>query len=370
MNYLRRRVIVLLLPLTILLPHCSCFAAQRPNVLLILSDDQGSIDLNCYGAHDLATPCLDTLAQHGVRFTQFYAAAPVCSPSRAALLTGRYPQRAQLATNAGCQPGQGGMPAAQITIAELMQQAGYVTGHVGKWHLGYRPELMPNSQGFDNSFGHMGGCIDNYSHFFYWSGPNRHDLWENGQEVWAPGRYFPDLMVEHCKKFLTEHRSEPFFLYWAINVPHYPLQAADKWRQYYAHLPQPRNMYAAFVSTMDERIGQVLAHLHSLGLEDNTIVIFQSDQGHSTEVRTFNGGGNAGPYRGAKFSLFEGGIRVPAMISWPGTLPQGEVRDQLCTAVDWYPSILQLCDVSPAKHLIDGHSLVDIIYCGLAPERT
>ncbi len=344
------------------------WADERPNVLLILTDDQGSIDLNCYGAQDLATPCLDGLAQRGVRFTQFYAAAPVCSPSRAALLTGRYPQRAQLATNAGSLPGEGGMPAAQITLAELMKQAGYVTGHVGKWHLGYAPELMPNGQGFDDSFGHMGGCIDNYSHFFYWGGPNQHDLWENGREVWAPGSYFPDLMVQRCKQFLSQHREQPFFLYWAINIPHYPLQATEKWRLYYADLPQPRSMYAAFVSTMDERVGQVLDHLRSLGLDSNTVVIFQSDHGHSTELRTFEGGGHAGPYRGAKFSLFEGGVRVPAIISWPQSLPQGEVRGQLCTAVDWLPTILQLCSVPAPTHRIDGHSLADIIRRADAPE--
>ncbi len=340
---------------------------ERPNVLLIYSDDQGAVDLNCYGAHDLTTPCLDQLAQRGVRFTQFYSAAPVCSPSRAALLTGRFPQRAQLAENAGSQPGGTGMPAAQVTLAELMQGAGYVTGHVGKWHLGYTPQTMPNSQGFADSFGHMGGCLDNYSHYFYWSGPNRHDLWDNGQEVWAPGAYLPDLMVERCTKFVTDHRFAPFLLYWAINVPHYPVQPSEKWRQHYADLPHPRSQYAAFVSTMDECIGQVLEHLESEGLEQNTIVIFQSDQGHSTEERSFSGGGSAGPYRGAKFSLFEGGIRVPAIVSWPTELPQGEVRDQLATSVDWLPTILEFCGVPQPAHRIDGVSLANLIRHREAP---
>ena len=260
------------------------------------------------------------------------------------------------------------MPAAQITMAEMMKAAGYVTGHVGKWHLGYTAELMPNAQGFDSSFGHMGGCIDNYSHFFYWVGPNRHDLWENGQEVWADGQYFPDLMVQRCKDFLARHRAQPFFLYWAINVPHYPLQATEKWRAHYAQLPPPRNMYAAFVSTMDERIGEVLDHLRTLGLQENTIIVFQSDHGHSTEQRTFGGGGNAGPYRGAKFSLFEGGVRVPAVISWPKKIPQAEVRSQLCTAVDWLPTIAQLCDVPLPNCRIDGTSLVEVINDAAAPD--
>ena len=126
---------------------------------------------------------MDSLAARGVRFTQFYAAAPVCSPSRAALLTGRYPLRAGMTGNAGSQPGGHGLPAEQITMAEMFKAAGYATAHIGKWHLGYTPDQMPNAQGFDYSFGHMGGCIDNFSHFFYWQGPNRHDLYRNGQEV-------------------------------------------------------------------------------------------------------------------------------------------------------------------------------------------
>ncbi|NQV23435.1 MAG: sulfatase-like hydrolase/transferase, partial [Rhodopirellula sp.] len=146
--------------------------ARQPNVVLIYTDDQGSVDVNCYGTKDLITPSLDDLASRGVRFTQFYAAAPVCSPSRAAMLTGRVPQRAGVPGNVSSDHGKAGMPTEQITIAEMMKKAGYATGHVGKWHLGYTPETMPNGQGFDSSFGHMGGCIDNWSHFFYWNGPN------------------------------------------------------------------------------------------------------------------------------------------------------------------------------------------------------
>jgi arylsulfatase A len=363
----RHRATRRLLVMTALICSWACASsraddqARRPNVIIVYADDQGSIDVNCYGAKDLVTPHMDALAGRGVRFTQFYTAAPVCSPSRAALLTGRYPQRAQLSGNASSQPGGNGMPAEQVTIAEMLKAAGYTTGHVGKWHLGYVPEMMPNAQGFDDSFGHMGGCIDNYSHFFYWQGPNRHDLWRNGQEIWSDGDFFPDLMVREAHRFVEENKDRPFFLYWAINVPHYPLQGTEKWRQVYKDLPAPRRMYAAFVSTMDEKIGQLLAKLDELGLVKDTVVIFQSDHGHSTEVRTFGGGGNAGPYRGAKFCLFEGGIRIPAMISWPGELPEGEVRDQMGTACDWLPTIAQLCDVPLPKRKIDGKSLVPVI---------
>jgi arylsulfatase A len=340
---------------------------KGPNVLLIYTDDQGSLDMNIYGAKDLHTSHMDGLAKNGVRFTQFYAAAPVCSPSRASLLTGRYPQRAGLSGNAPSEKGKPGMPGEQVTMAEMFKAAGYTTGHVGKWHLGYSPETMPNQQGFDYTFGHMGGCIDNYSHFFYWDGPNRHDLWRNGKETWEDGKYFPDLMVEEVNLFLENNRTAPFYLYWAVNIPHYPLQGEEKWRNHYKGLPSPRSEYAAFISTMDEKIGRVLQKLESLGLAENTIVILQSDHGHSEEQRTFGGGGYAGPYRGAKFSLFEGGIRVPAIISWPGKLPKNEVREQMAVNVDWYPTLAALCGVPLPTPKIDGKSLVPVLQSANAP---
>jgi len=341
--------------------------ARRPNVLLIYADDMGSLDLNCYGSSDLITPHLDKLAAGGLRFTQFYSAAPVCSPSRAAMLTGRYPQRAGVPGNVGGGEGVEGMPGEQVTIAEMLKAAGYATGHVGKWHLGSRPETLPNGQGFDYSIGHHGGCIDNYSHYFYWAGPNHHDLWQNGTEIHREGEYFPDLMAKEAGSFIEQHRAEPWFLYWAINIPHYPYQGRDAWRQKYAHLDMPRREYAAFVSTMDEIIGQVLDQLDALGLTNDTIVIFQSDNGHSTEERAFGGGGNAGPYRGAKFSLFEGGIRLPAMIRWPGRIPAGEDRGQLCTACDWLPTIADLTGVALPDRPIDGRSMRQVCRSAAAP---
>jgi arylsulfatase A-like enzyme len=334
---------------------------QRPNVIVIVSDDQGAADAGCYGAKDLSTPSIDGLAARGVRFTQFYAAAPVCSPSRAGLLTGRYPLRAGVPGNVSSLPGVAGMPTEQITIAEMLKAAGYATAHIGKWHLGFTPETMPNGQGFEYSFGHMGGCIDNFSHFFYWDGPNRHDLYRNGKEVYYPGRFFPDLMVEEASRFLEQHREQPFFLYFALNMPHYPYQAEPKWLEHYHNLPYPRNLYAAFVSTLDDRVGALLKEVDELGLRERTIVIFQSDNGHSTEIRAHGGGGSAGPYRGAKFSLFEGGIRLPGMISWPGHLPAGATRGEIAHACDWMPTIAELCGVKLLDADIDGKSLVAVI---------
>lgn len=337
-----------------------CIQAQsRPNVIVILTDDQGSVDLNCYGAKDLYTPHIDNLARTGVKFSQFYVAAPVCSPSRASMMTGLNPHAAGLPGNTSSQHGVAGMPTDRFTMAEMMKSGGYATGHVGKWHIGYTPETMPNGQGFDYSFGHMGGCIDNYSHFFYWHGPNRHDLWENGKEIWSDGSYFPDMMEEKAEAFIESHQDEPFFLFYAINMPHYPLQPTARWREHYKDLPMPRRDYAAFVSTIDERIGKLTSKLETLGLRENTIIIFQSDHGHSTEVRTFGGGGDAGPFRGAKFSLFEGGIRVPAIISWPGGIPQNENRNQMAFNVDWFPTVAEYCGIEHPD--VEGKSLVDII---------
>lgn len=336
-------------------------AAERPNVIIIYTDDQGTLDAGCYGAEDLQTPHIDALAKRGVRFTQMYAPSAICSASRAGLLTGRIPPRAGVPGNVSSQEGVAGMPQEEVTIADMMQAAGYATGHIGKWHLGYTPETMPNGQGFDYSFGHMGGCIDNYSHFFYWVGPNRHDLWRNGQHIWEDGRFFSDLMAEECEAFLEKNQDRPFFIYWANNVPHYPLQGTAKWRDVYKDLPHPRDKYNAFVSTLDERIGQVVAKIDELGLREKTLIIFQSDHGHSTEERTFGSGGYCGPYRGAKGCLFEGGLRIPSIVSMPGTIPEGETRDQMVHGCDWLPTIADFCGTPLPQARLDGKSLKNVI---------
>ncbi len=342
--------------------------APKPNVIVILTDDQGAVDAGCYGAEDLATPAVDSLAARGVRFTQFYAAAPVCSPSRAGLLTGRYPLRCGVPGNCASQAGQrGALPASEVTMAEMFKAAGYATAHIGKWHLGYTPETMPNAQGFDLSFGHMGGCIDNWSHFFYWHGPNIHDLHRNGSEVFADGRFFGSLMVEEAAQFIAANKDRPFFIYFAINEPHYPYQPNVKWLERFKKLPYPRNLYAAFLATMDERIGALLHCVDDVKLRERTIIVFQSDNGHSTEERAHFGGGSAGPYRGAKFSLFEGGIRLPAIVSWPGHLPEGAVRGQMAHGCDWLPTVAELAGVKLLQPAIDGKSLVPVLKSGDAP---
>ncbi len=359
MNNFLKTLFALTLFFEALLTH----AADKPNVIIIYTDDQGTVDMNAFGAKDLVTPNMDRIAKSGIRFTQFYA-SPICSPSRASLLTGKTPQRAGCPGNAGASlESMRGVPGSQYTMAEMFKDAGYRTAHIGKWHLGYQPDMLPNAQGFDYSFGHLVGCIDNYSHFYFWNGPNRHDLFRNGEEIHLPGEFFPDLMVKEASQFLEQNKEEPFFMYFAMNMPHYPYQGDEKWLKYYEEkgVAYPRDLYAAFLSTQDDRIGMLLEKLDELGLTENTIIVLQSDNGHSTEERAHHGGGSAGPYRGAKQCVFEGGIRVPAAISWPAEIPGGQVRDQFAVNTDWLPTLADLCEIKLDRKELDGKSLVDLI---------
>ncbi|WP_114750680.1 sulfatase-like hydrolase/transferase [Pleomorphovibrio marinus] len=336
----------------------------HPNVLLILTDDQSFMDLGCFGSPDLHTPNIDRLAENGIRLTQFYAGAPVCSPSRAALLTGKYNFNAGLFGNVApphIDPeGKSGLPSEEITMAEVFKEAGYRTALIGKWHLGHTPEKLPNGQGFDYFFGHQRGCIDNYSHFFYWSGPNTHDLYQNEEEIYRHGQFFGDLMKEELIDFVGTPNSDPFFVYWAINMPHYPYQGKEKWLSYYKDMDTPRKEYASFISTFDELIGEVYAYLEESGKLENTIIAFQTDHGHSTEERAYFGGGDNGPFNGAKFSMLEGGLRIPAIISYPKKLATGEVRHQWSNSVDWLPTLAELAGVK-VNHAIDGKSMLPFL---------
>ncbi|MEE4117030.1 MAG: sulfatase-like hydrolase/transferase [Marinilabiliaceae bacterium] len=364
------KIVCLLLALS-LLYSCKPGSSDRPNVIIILTDDQGSVDVNVYGATDLATPNLDRLAEEGIRFSGFYVGSAICSPSRAAILTGLTPHSAGVPGNVSSIPGNAGMPSEITTLAEMLRQEGYTTGHVGKWHLGYTPETSPLAQGFDYSFGHMGGCIDNYSHFFYWNGPNRHDLWENGNELFLDGEYFPDLMAEKAENFIKKNKKKPFFLYYAINTPHYPLQPRPEWREYYGSMDMPRRDYAGFVSTADQNIGMLTALLDRLSLKNNTLLIFLSDHGHSYEERTFGGGGSAGPFRGGKTSLFEGGIRVPAIISWPDRIAGNRVNNELVHSIDIVPTVLAACSEKELPPYLEGVNILPSLSSNeKLPERT
>ena len=353
---------------------------RKPNVVIVYTDDQGTLDAGCYGSDDIQTPNIDALAKRGVRFTQAYAHT-VCCPSRSQLLTGRVPQRSGVInwlSNNPLDENNRNMAVSEITLAEVLRQNGYRTGLSGKWHLGAKPGHQPLDQGFDEAYGHLGGFIDNYKHMFLHSNPRRppfHDLYRNGEAVDETGRYFPDLVVREANRFIVENKDRPFFLYCAFNVPHYPEQSDPKFRKMYADMPMPRRSYASMITTTDDRIGQVLRTLDLWGLRDNTIVLFMSDNGHSTEeFRNWDvnygangGGGNTGEWRGAKASLFEGGIRVPSILSFPGRIPEGEARDQAISNMDFFPTILELCDIPLPAYEVDGKTLGPVLQSKSAP---
>lgn len=355
--------------------------AERPNVVILFTDDQGTLDANCYGSQDLYTPHIDKLAETGVRFTQAYAHT-VCCPSRAMLLTGRHPQRSGVHfwTQGNMNAAQGiNMALEEITLAEALKSAGYRTALYGKWHLGAHRDFGPKKQGFDEFFGIRDGFIDNYNHHFLHA-KGFHDLYEGTRPVQAAGDYFPEMMVRRALRFIDENKDRPFFLYVPFNIPHYPEQALKKFETKYSHLnDKARRSYAAMISTTDHYIGQILDKLDADGLRENTIVVFMSDNGHSEETTNrikvdnhksglpkghfygASGGGNTGKWLGQKGSFLEGGIRVPAIISFPRKLPQAEERDQMITAMDWMPTILALCDVKRTDLKLDGNSLLPIL---------
>ncbi|MBW8017585.1 MAG: sulfatase-like hydrolase/transferase [Planctomycetes bacterium] len=355
-------------------------AAEKPNVVIFFTDDQGTLDVNCYGSKDLYTPTMDMLAKTGVRFTQAYAHT-VCCPARAMLMTGRHPQRGNVNhwTQGNAKGAKGrNMFLEEVTIAEVLKGAGYKTALFGKRHLGADLEHGPTKQGFDEFFGLRGGFIHNYNHYFL-HGTGFHDLYEGTKEVFARGKYFPDIVTDRAMQFIDKNKGNPFFMYVAFNVPHYPEQADKKFDDRYKDMKMPRRSYAKMVSTTDDRMGRIVDHLEKQGLRDDTIIIFMSDNGHSTEVNAIRrenhksgmavgtkygangGGGNTGKWIGHKGTFLEGGIRVPAVISYPAKLPKGVVRDQAITAMDWMPTILELCDVELPRVKLDGRSILPVI---------
>lgn len=353
---------------------------RKPNVVIFFTDDQGTLDVNCFGSEDLYTPTMDNLAARGVRFTQAYAHA-VCCPARAMLMTGRYPQRGGVNMwTQGNAKGEKGinMSREEVTIAEVFKGAGYKSGLFGKWHLGAHFDHGPTEQGFDEFIGLRGGFVDNYNHYFL-HGDGFHDFYEGKQEIFARDEYFPDIVTDRAMQFIDKNRERPFFMYVAFNIPHYPEQADSKFDERYKDLEMPRRSYAKMVSTTDDRMGMIMDRLERHGLRENTIVVFMSDNGHSEEEYAIKGaahtsglaegtnyganggGGNTGKWLGQKSSFLEGGIRVPAIISYPAELPTGVVRDQAVTAMDWMPTILDLCNVAPPDVELDGSSLLPVI---------
>lgn len=332
-----------------------------PNLVIVCCDDLGYGDLGCYGAEEVSTPNVDRLAAEGVRCTDWHSNAPVCSPSRASLLTGRYPRRAGVPGNVPSgrpeTDPETGLPPDERTLADDLSAAGYRTGAFGKWHLGMSEDDGPLAHGFDEFFGFRSGCVDYYSHLFVWGQgngvPPYHDLWDGREEVWNDGEYLTDLITERAVEFIERNAGEdPFFAYVPYNAPHYPMHAPEEYFDRFPDLPPERRATAAMIAAVDDGVGEITDTLDRTGVREDTIVLFTSDHGPSREVRnhldgseTAFTGGQTGPFRGAKFSLFEGGIRVPAIVSYPDVLPAGTVCDDLLVSMDVLPTVLDLCDV-------------------------
>ena len=347
---------------------------SRPNVIVFLTDDQGYGDLSCMGATDFRTPNLDRLANDGFRFTDWYSNSPVCSPSRAALLSGRYPGNAGIREILRGHRSTAGLPQSTPTLATMLRDAGYHTALSGKWHLGLTEESRPQAHGFDHSFGFFAGCIDYYSHIFYYGanqgGPGQnatHDLWEDDNEVWINGRYFTKLIAEKAVEYMRDMaaKDQPFFLYVPFNAPHYPMHAPREYMEMFDHLPWDRQVMAAMISAVDDSIGKIMNEVDRLGLSEDTLSVFTSDNGPSRKSRNWLDGtldpyygGTSGQFKGHKYSLFEGGIRLPGILNWPGHIAKGVVSDTPVASMDVVPTVLDAAEIDVRQYEIDGTSLL------------
>lgn len=358
--------------LSAVLPGCHSSSSRnkrRPNIVLIMADDLGYGDVGCYGCSDIRTPAIDSLAAEGVRFTTFYSNAPECTPTRTALLTGRYQHRVG---GLECALGIGnvgryddairlrrthdmGLPVEETSIARMLKNAGYATAVSGKWHLGYEPKFFPLRHGFDSWFGPVGGAVDYFHHNEYTGEPA---LYENDKPVKREG-YLTNLITDEAVGFIQQRRKKPFFLYVAYTAPHTPYQGpGDKKPEPVAQTDYnkgSRETYAAMVERMDQGIGRILKTLDNAGLTDNTLVIFMSDNGAN---RT----GNNSPFSGYKGNLFEGGIRVPCIAKWPGVITPGTTSDQACMTMDFSRSIVRAAGTKPpAGRKFDGIDILQAV---------
>ena len=339
-------------------------AEKQPNIVLINCDDLGYGDLGCYGSTANDTPVLDALAERGVRFTDFYMASPVCSPSRGAMMTGCYPPRIGFGSFEGAIvlfPGQAvGLNPKEITIAKLLQQAGYATKLVGKWHCGDQKQFLPTRHGFDSYYGlpYSNDMGRQHKNDKYPPLPLLRDeevIQQQPDQTSLTERY-----VEECTRFIRDNAPRPFFLYLAHMHVHLPIYAPDRF------LRESRNgRYGAAVACIDWATGVILHELKALGLEEDTLVIFTSDNGS----RCQGGGGSNGKLRGTKFFTWEGVQRVPCLMQWTGHIPPGTVCRELATAMDFYPTLAQIGGAEvPQDRIIDGRSILPLMLSGGAAE--
>lgn len=317
-------------------------AQDKPNIVFILADDMGYGDLSSYGCKDIETANLDRLAASGVRFTSGYSSHPYCSPMRAGLMAVRYQHRFGYERNIAYDQHNMvmGLPVSEKTVAARMQDAGYVTGAVGKWHLGSSRPFQPNARGFDFWYGFRGG---GHQYFVVDLNVRLHEgyhesLERNGQPEGLDG-YLTTTLTDAAVEFIRENRDNPFFLYLAYNSPHGPLQAPKAYEDKYADIEDAkRRTYAAMVHSLDDEIGRVVETLKVLRLSENTLVFFMSDNGGPEQANSSDNG----PLRGAKGQVYEGGIRVPFLVSWPGTIAKGQVNHSPVMSIDLMRTALEL----------------------------
>lgn len=335
-------------------------AQERPNVVLIIADDLGYGDLGSYGATDIRTPSIDSIAAEGIRMTDFYSNAVLCSPTRAALMTGRYQQRYNIEGPLGSSMQSIGLHSTGKSLPRLLKNNGYATALVGKWHIGGAPEASPNTHGFDYFFGFKAGYIDYY---FHDRGPDNPDLWENETQITEEG-YITDLITEHTIEFIEQNAAQPFFIDVSYNAPHWPYQRPDQQSRARENArplrpdsedTNTREDYISMVERMDQGVGNILATLERLGLTENTIVIFTSDNGGEWLARN-------DPFSNRKETVWEGGIRVPAIIKWPGQLPAGIVSNQVGITMDLTASIIETTGTQlPTDLDLEGINLFPIL---------
>lgn len=326
-------------------------AQARPNIVFILADDLGYGDLSCYGAPDLRTPHIDSLLGAGIRFTNFYANSSVCSPSRAALLTGRYPERVGVpgVIRDEVHDSWGYLSPTATLLPTYLKRAGYQTALIGKWHLGLESPNLPNGRGFDEFYGLLEGMMDDYTTKL------RHGqnfLRHNRQPVSPPG-HATDVFTNEAIRYLNSRRKQrPFFLYLPYTAPHDPLQSPVEYltrvRSRQPGIDTTRAKLVALIEHLDANVGRVLATLKANGQRTNTLIIFTSDNGGWGP-----GKANNGTYRGVKGQFYEGGIRIAAGAAWPGRIAPGRVVDAKLQLMDWFPTLLELAGVRPPSG-IDG----------------
>ena len=351
----------LLILVVLFLPVCAVFGQQnKPNIIFIMADDLGYGDIGCYGNRFIETPEIDKLAANGLAFMDYHSNGPVCTPTRAALMTGNYQQRAGLegVIYADLNKREHGISSSQITIAEYLKTAGYATGIFGKWHLGYKPDFNPTLHGFDEFYGYVSGNVDYISHR---DGIGLYDWWHNKDTCYDQG-YVTDLITDYALKFMEKNKTNPFFVYLPHEAPHFPYQGrSDKADR----LPGVKfeglgsrvdktNAYKEMVEIMDENIGRVVQKLKELKIEDNSIVIFCSDNGATKE-------GDNGMLRGFKGSLWEGGHRVPALVWYPQKIKSGRKTNATVLGMDWLPTLLSVAGIDTQDEF-DGIDISPVLF--------